>query len=95
LQSTAVAVLASDEKRKRTGDLCEQEPEGTQRLPMKCLGLHPEALQEDRERSHRVGLFLQLDDLEAAEQVAKSVLGEPEIIVRRVVNRKQKPRRQQ
>src|SRR6185369_10694704 len=42
-----------------------------------------------------VGLFLEFENLEATKQVAKAVLRESEIVVRCVVNGKQKPRRQQ
>src|SRR6185312_7504997 len=65
------------------------------RLPMQRLGLHPEALQQDGERANRVGFFLQLENLELTKEVAKAVLRESKIVVRRVVNRKQEPCRQE
>ena len=62
---------------------------------MECLGLHAQPLQQHGERAHGIGLFLQFDDLEAPEQVTEAVLREAKVIVRRVVNRKEKPGRQQ
>ena len=57
---------------------------------MKCFRLHAKALQQHRQRAHGIGLFLQLDDLETPEQMTKPVLGESEVIMRRVMDRKQK-----
>ena len=91
----AGTVLLGDEPSQTADQLGGDVPDQGQSTRSKDRGLKTQPLNQDRQGADGVGLRSKLEDLEVLHQRKEAVPGEPEVIVRRVMDWKDEARRQE